>query len=214
VPSDVDIVNLALVKLGASRITTMLDNVKAARSANAIYAMERDNELRAHLWNFAVARIQLPALVDPPPFGFAVQYQLPNDYLWAIQVGDIYPGAPRTIGIVSEAFSGYKIEGGKVLTNLSFSGLVLPPNQTPGPLNLRYCRKIIDPTQFDPCFVMAFAMRMAMELAEDLTGQQNKRTMAEQEYKAAITTAIHANAIELPPDPSPDHSWLNSRLPG
>lgn len=209
--SDVDIVNLALVKLGARRITTLLDNVKEARSANAIYALERDNELRAHIWNFSVARVQLAASPTPPPFGYQLAYPLPNDYLRVIQAGSFYPGAPRTIGITTEDFSGYKIEGGMVLTNLGASGL---SSTAPGPLNLRYIRKIIDPTQFDSSFVVAFAMRMAMELAEDLTGQAQKRTMAEQEYKAAIASAIMANALELPPDPQPDNTWLLARLPG
>jgi len=200
-PSDVEICNLALTKLGQQRILTMLDNVKAARSLNAIYAMERDSELRAHHWSFALARATLAALTAVPTFGYNHAFQLPSDFLRLIQAGDFSPGGNRVIGVVSDG-SDYRIEGPAILTDI------------PAPLHIRYMRKITDPTLFDPCFVKAFACRLAMELAEDLTQVANKRQLAAAEYKQAIIDAIRANAIELPPDPLPDGSWALSRLPG
>lgn len=207
-PSDVDIVNLALTKLGAQRILTLTDNNKAARSANAIYALERDNELRAHFWNFATVRTTLPTLVETPAFGpYDTMYQLPADpwCLQVIQVGMWAPGSERWLGVTTEA-SAYKIEGRNILTNASLS--------QSGPMPLRYTARITDPNMFDSAFVFAFACRLAMELAEDLTQQSGKRQLAQAEYKAAIVAAMRANAIELPPDPLPDNSWLLSRLPG
>src|SRR6266704_7210343 len=95
--SEVDIVNLAMVQLGQSRITTMLDTSKAAKSANAIFALERDRELRSHIWNFAVKRVQLAASTVRPAFGFQSQYPLPADYLRAIAVGCFAPGATLAV---------------------------------------------------------------------------------------------------------------------
>ena len=57
--TDVDIVNAGLIKLGEATITTLADDVKAARLANAIFADQRDVVLRAHPWNFAMARAEL-----------------------------------------------------------------------------------------------------------------------------------------------------------
>ena len=50
---DYDLVNLALVRLGANRITSLSDGSKNANEANAIYALIRDDLLREHPWSFA-----------------------------------------------------------------------------------------------------------------------------------------------------------------
>src|SRR5208282_233763 len=213
--ADVDIVNLALTKLGSQRITTLTDNVKAARSANAIYAITRDSELRAHQWNFATKRVILPALASKPVFGFQLAYELPVDCLKVIQAGDTYPGTPRVLGVVTETGGNdYQIEGTMIVTNRGTSWLPVVPPATPPALRLRYTARITDPNMFDSSFVEAFAMRLAMDLAEDLTQQIDKRKIAQEEYKAAIMTALRANAIELPPDTLPDNTWLLARLPG
>jgi hypothetical protein len=51
--NDYDIVNLALVRLGANRITSLSDGSVNANEANAIYSLIRDEILRDHPWNFA-----------------------------------------------------------------------------------------------------------------------------------------------------------------
>ena len=200
-PSDIDICNLALTKLGQQRILSFTDNVKAARSLNAIYAMERDNEIRAHQWSFAMKRTLLPVLVDVPAFGYSHAYQLPDDYLKLIQAGRfspggmgdvISPGSARVLGLVVDG-SDYRIEGQTIVTNF------------PAPLGIRYMRKITDPNLFDACFVKALASRLAMEMCEDLVQVGSKRQLAQQEYKEAIVGAIRANAIEFPPYPIPYH---------
>lgn len=215
-PSDVDIVNLGLTLLGEQRIQSFTQSSKAARSANAIYFMERDNELRIHQWNFATARALLPALTAIPVFGYQFAYELPADYLRVIQVGDVYPGARRVLGTVVESQNEYQIEGQTIVTNpFPVSGQpFVPPPSPPGPLQLRYTRRVTDPNQFDASFVNALGCRMAMKLCEDLTQDGNKRKLAASEYREAILAALRANAIELPPDALPDNSWILSRLPG
>ena len=64
--SIVEIGNIALVNLGEDTITSLSDDVKAARLINRRYAPIRDAVLRAHPWNCAMARAQL-ASVDPAP---------------------------------------------------------------------------------------------------------------------------------------------------
>ena len=201
-PSDVDIGNMALTLLGQQPILQLTDNVKAARSLNRIYAMVRDNELRAHIWNFATTRTKLPALSTIPAFGYNLAYQLPPDCLQVIQVGDAAPGGMLWLGITQSDASDYKIEGRTIVTNWT------------APLSVRYIARVTDPTLFDSCFVNAFACRLAMRLCEDMTAISGKRQLAQNEYKEAIVTALRANAIELPPDPLPDNSWLLSRSPG
>src|ERR1700692_3849259 len=134
-PSDVDIVNVALTLLGQQRITTLNDNVKAARSALAIYEIERDNELRSHLWNFAVKRINLPALTTPPVFGYFAAYQLPDDCIRVIQAGRWAPGSQRWLGVVTSEAADWRIEGKTIVSNLVTGWGTSTPV---GPLPLRY----------------------------------------------------------------------------
>lgn len=54
--SDYEIVNLALVRLGATRITALTDGSRNANEASAIYASIRDDELSKHPWKFASRR--------------------------------------------------------------------------------------------------------------------------------------------------------------
>jgi hypothetical protein len=49
-------------------------------------------------------------------------------------------------------------------------------------------------------------------MAEDLTQSSSKRELAWGEYKQALGAALLANAVELPPEPLPDDSWIMSRL--
>jgi hypothetical protein len=217
--SDVSIANLALVELGQSRIIAFTDQSKAARSVNAIYAMERDRELRSHLWNFATKRAILPALAGfTPAYGFKYAYQKPFDCLRIISVGDFAPGAGGL-----EVYRGgqdevqYRLEGpyilyGRYLPQIAAAPPANPP--TPVPLRLRYTAQITDSTQFDAGFVDALAMRLAWKLAEELTQSAQKKKDAAEAYEESIVMALRSNSIETPPEQLNDGSWLRSRLPG
>lgn len=102
--SDVQIVNKALVKIGASTITSLTENSKAARSANAIYELTRDAALRDHPWNFAHKRVILASDSEEPAFGWTYAYTMPADFLRVIQWGEM-----------PEDEIPYRMEGGKLL---------------------------------------------------------------------------------------------------
>lgn len=61
---DYEIVNLALVRLGSVRITSLSDGSRNANEANAIYSMVRDEVLRSHPWKFATRRASLELKVE------------------------------------------------------------------------------------------------------------------------------------------------------
>lgn len=213
--SDTDICNLALTYHGARRIQSLTDNTKEARESNAIYYFERDNEIRAHCWKFAIKRTQLPALSQNPSFGYQLAYQLPNDFLRAVAVGDIAPnGGWRWLFQDSTDNADYQIEGQQIVTNVNIYPVAASPPPTPAPLNFRYLRQITDSTLFDPCFVEALAWKMAVELAETLTASTQKKQSAQASYNDAIAKAVRVNALEQPPEPLAASSWLTARLPG
>jgi hypothetical protein len=200
---------MALSLIGAQRINALTDQSKNARELNAIFEFYRESELRAHNWGFAIRRVKLPALVETPPFGYNRYYQLPPDFLKLIQAGDRSPGVSLTnYRIFSE--QEYAIEGDRIAWGpLGSTGA----STTPGlPLPIRYIARITDPTKFDALFVTAFAARLGMEVCEQITGSSDKDTKAAAAYDRALSDALKSNAIEKPPSPLPDSSWIMTRL--
>jgi uncharacterized protein with von Willebrand factor type A (vWA) domain len=94
----------------------------------------------------------------------------------------------------------WQIEGGKILTDLE------------APLKLLYVARIEDTGAWDALFAEVFACRLAVEVCERLTQSNTKRQLAAEEYQQALRAAVRADAIENPPEPLPDDSWMLSRL--
>jgi len=195
--SRTDIVNRALQKLGAERITTIDDNNSRARAAKANYELLRDDLLREHPWNFAMTRTTMEALSDAPAFGFDLAFELPADCLRVVEVGE-YPVSLDDYRQGSNA--PFKVEGSQVLSNQA------------APLTVRYVQRVTDESRFDPAFTEALATRLAAELAEELTQSGEKVQAAAQAYARAVRRAKTLNAIENPPEDVPDGSWIMGRL--
>ena len=197
--SQVEIANRALTKLGAARIISFGDDNKQARAIQSMFDIVRDSELRSHIWSFSVKRTSLAALTSTPAWGFEYEYELPSDYLRLLQVDEMYNG-PSMDDYRNAATADYVLEGKKILTNFG------------APLKIRYIARVVDTTMWDATFTEAFACKLAMELAEDLTQSNQKRDLAGQEYKFALMQAVRSSAIEQPAQDMPDNSWLLSRL--
>ena len=197
--SVIQIANRALTKLGSARITSIDDDVKAARSVKSCFEDLRDDELRAYRWQFAMKRTSLAALSTAPAFGYLYQYQVPSDFLRIDMCDDRYPSTIMDNYIGTE-YLDWLLEGNKILTDID------------APLKLRYIARIEDPNQWDVNFREALACRIAAELAEDLTQSNQKRQLAWEEYKIAINKAIKSNSIEKLPVMPPDDQWVVGRL--
>lgn len=197
--SQTEIVNRALTKLGAARITSINDSNKSARVMNAIYDTVRKAELRKRLWGFALKRDSLAKLADAPAWGFGNQYQLPTDFLRLVQVNDIFI-IPAIAEYTTQDNSAWAIEGTAILTDFD------------APLKIRYIRDITDSGLFDPLFVESFAAKLAYEACEEITNSNQKRSAAEKDYTTAVREAAMTNAIERPPQGIPDDSWMVGRL--
>ena len=197
--SNVALANFALTILGEDRITSLDDNLKRARDVKALFDITRDSLIAGYNWSFAKTRIQLPALADPPAFEYALAFQLPADCLRIVFVGDYYAGLDLT-NYRGAPVKEFTIEGRQILTNLS------------DPLNLQYIKRVTDSGQFSANFETAFACKLAYELAEPLSSSTSKKESALKEFDRAIALAVRAGAIEMPPEPLADDSWITSRL--
>lgn len=197
--SVIQVANRSLTKLGSGRITSLSDDVKAARSINSCFEDIRDDELRANRWQFAMKRVSLAALASSPEFGFTYQYALPADFLRLDMINDEYPAAVMDNYIGAETQE-YMVEGNLILTDIE------------APLKLRYIARIDDPNQWDVNFREMVASRIAMEICEDLTQSDTKKNSAAKDYDRAKKVAIRIGAIEKPPATPPDNTWIISRI--
>jgi hypothetical protein len=203
-PSSVEIMNRALSIIGGGRIVADTDDSKEARTCKSNYDIVRPFELRANIWTFATKRAQLPALVTPPPFGYGLAYNMPADCLRVIQVGNFFPGLDLS-SYRSSDLSEFTIEGRQILTGLN-DGTTAAPS-----VNVRYIYDMTDAQGFDPCFVEALACRLAMAICMTITESTAKVGVAQELYDATMSRAALINAIELPPSPLPDDTWVMSR---
>ena len=196
--SEVSICNRALQLLGADTIIALTDDTSRARTMATAYQAVRDAELERRKWRFAIKRVQLAALSTAPVFGYAYQYQVPNDYLRLIPGGDLV-----SVADLSDYRTGssalYVVEGDKILTDLG------------APLSIRYLARIEDSATFSPSFSEALSARLADDCCERITQSDSKRQLAMAAYSRAVKEAVRANAIEAAPESQADGEWIMAR---
>lgn len=199
----VDLFNRACILLGENPVASPTEDTKRARTLLAIYDSTRDALLRGYRWGFAMKRAALPALSTAPLHQFARQFQLPSDFLRLDFVGDYFVGLSMT------DYRGTD-ESEYAIANAA-SGTVIESNQS-APLNIRYIARIDVEGYFDALFAEAFAAKLAVDTADAITESGKAKQNAELAFGRAIQSAIATNAIERPPVPLPDDSWVVSRL--
>lgn len=89
-----DICNLSLDYLKQSPLNSITTPVTNSEYIFARwYDIERQAALRAHPWKFAIKRATLnPDPITPPLFGYLYAYDLPNDYVRKVSIGNDYDG--------------------------------------------------------------------------------------------------------------------------
>jgi hypothetical protein len=186
--SEVAICNAALFAIGDStRITSLDDDTVLARLCKERYPRIRDALLRAYPWNFAAARASLAADPQAPPFEFITQYTLPSDFLW---LRELYGNEREP----------YQVEGGYILCNVA------------APLEIKYTRRVDDPTTFDDLFAEALAARLAAELCAARTESASRAQALFDLSIAKIMEARRLDAQEGRADALPETTWLTERL--
>ena len=189
-PSRLQIVNRGLQRIGAKRLTTLTENTRERLAVEAAYIPIVEQELRINFWTFAIKRVEITANVTAPDFGRANAFDLPADFL------RMAPDDPHDNPIPSDLL----FEQRQVLSNYS------------SPLQMRYVQNAvsgltalgtgtpaIDEANWDVLFANAISMRLAAELAEELTQAAGKIDRVESAYTFFINQARRTNAIESGP---------------
>lgn len=197
-PTEIDVANRALLKIGAERITSLADEQKEAQAIRLCWEAVRDREIAAYPWAFALRRASLPALADAPAWGYAVQYQLPEGFLGLHWV-DGLDVSSTAMDYLDGTESSWRVEGGKILTD------------TASPLKIIYYAREVDPQQWGPHFCEVMAIALAIEICDDVTGDLRKKQGLQQDKREAIALARRLNAIQQAPRAIPDGSWITER---
>lgn len=189
--SEVAVYNMALDMLDEGPVTSPDDDTRAARLLARNYPPSRDETLRGHVWNFAVTRAVLPSLVQKPAFGWKNGFALPVDCvrLLPLTTGGVFDASPVP----------HELESGVILTDAV------------APLPVRYVRRVENPSEFDPLFGRALAVRLAIYVGHVITGKQSYVERLGRIYQDVLTEARRIDALEgSPPTPMGD-SWIGAR---
>lgn len=85
--NDVGLCSRALIRIGASPITSFDDGSAEAEIASALFEPVTNGLLSSYAWSFATAQTELTQLAEAPLADYAYAYQLPNDFLRALSAG-------------------------------------------------------------------------------------------------------------------------------
>jgi hypothetical protein len=182
--TDVGICNSGLVKIGASRITSLNDGSKEALVCSEQFEKMRDLVLESHSWNFATQRISLALLPDAPAFEYAKAFGIP-------------PGCLRVLNVQRPDIN-WRREGETILSNEA-------------QLQARFIYRVTDTSKFSSLFSETLACRLAVEFAYAIS---NNATLADTMMKAYLRQLAEArslNAQEGRRGPFEANDWTNAR---
>lgn len=170
------------------RLTSPSDNTVLGRAVAEVWDIERKAALREGAFSCAKTRKELPALSEPPKFGYARAFQLPGEALKLLEI----------CGIKGKRWT-YE-SGKRILTDAE------------APLQVRYIKDLTEPAEFDESFAHAFALRIAMAIGPSIAGSAFDKAGVFREYEAAIGGAQGADAIENPPIEHEESEWIFARF--
>lgn len=185
-PSETSIANAALTLLGERRINDLDENSKTANVLKERYDEVRDALLRRHPWNFATARAQLAKEVTAPTWGFDNSYTFPSDLL-------------RLLEVENPNHWPYRVEGRSIVTDLD------------APLQIVYTKEITVVGEMDVLFRQALAADLAADVAESITGDDNKVKLLSAIVAQKIREARNTDGQEPSPRAIESSEWLDSR---
>jgi hypothetical protein len=222
---------MALIHLGANMIATLTDNSKNAVIMNFLYDKCRQDEARAHGWQFNITYLQLvPSISIAGPSTVTFQngakrnaFLLPYAAFIADPVtsNTPYPAPPLPNAVAaylrlasqlphtaSNANQG--VSAGVQWSDYQVEGYRLLTSQSS--VLLRYFADNTNVAQFDAMYCNAVALRIAWYACETITQNANKRIQIGQMYAEQIALARRLNLIETATDEPVENEILLTRI--
>lgn len=185
--SAVSICSNALLLLGDKPISSFDENNDRTRLVANLYQYKRERVLRAHPWNCATKRVVLSPDVAKPAFGWACQFQLPDDWLRTVSVGE------------DGSEDDYAIEGRKILMD---SNVCM----------LRYIWNNDQESTWDSLLVEAMTQVMIAALTYPITKSTTKQATEEEIVKRVAKEAKAVDGQEQTPETLGDFPLLANRM--
>lgn len=239
--SPTDICNAALVKLGASTITSLDDPSDRARSAKATYFINRDSLLRQFPWNFARKQMALntlataPVVMDmipnsdgPGSILYTLAFAAPTDmvrlFRWSPQYTHwrLVSGTPfgfNGLAVITDAIPAPSVTANSINSTQPLGGDGadnLPPSVSFIPaltqVGCEYIARVEDPNLWDELFGNLMVLHTALDLAYTTTGSEGMIDRIRAELKEAQNDASAVNGMENWPDQIYDTTVANVRF--
>lgn len=163
--TDIGLCARALIKIGANPITSFDDGTVESDIAGALYGPVRDTVLSSYPWSFAVKQAPLNQLQQAPVADYAYAYQLPNDVLRVISIGEASRGRGAHYRIAADSIH-------TDITNASMTYIFRPEEETFPPF-------------FDDVLITRLAAEFCLPVTEQITRANSLFSHAENTFKAA-----------------------------
>ena len=181
--NDTQICNLALGEVGDSySIMDINETSNQAAVCRLFFEPTRDALLRSHPWSFARSLADLSALSADPVFGWDYQYQLPADFIRLVEFNGL---------------DAWRTEDDFQVANGPEGGLVLLTDEDAA--SIVYIKRVTDANLFDPLFVEALTLRLAMRVCTKLTKDDGIKDRLTREAKETMARARQTDANESRP---------------
>lgn len=201
--SKIDIINMALRRLGEQPISAITEESEAAGVMTDIYDILLDNELRQWSWPFATTTVSLAQVSGETPPDWGYVFQLPSNYLQVVRLIDPNTGTTITEWIFLNNDWGvknldWKIREDKLYINTSS-------------VTLEYVYRQTDTEKFDAAFTLAFSRRLAMEANPAITEKEELTQTLRNEYYAFMSQARGNAGIESRKQLDISRSYVRAR---
>lgn len=188
-----DVANMALGILDEVQITSLDEDVKAARLLNLHFDTTRESELTKHTWVFAILRETLTGTdISDDDCALDWVYELPTDCLRPLPL--THNGEPEPFGLPVS----WRQEGDLLYTDQS------------SPRRIRYIANLTDPNDWTALFTDVIAAALAVKIALPLTHKSGMVELARTAYDTAVQSAKDVNAIQRGGDLY-QGSWAQAR---
>lgn len=144
--TSISICSNALLLLGHTPISSFDEAGSGAQVASNLYESSYRNLLTLHRWRFAITNKRLSKLTTTPPHTYQYSYQLPSDFLLAVNI--------------EGTNTSYEIYGDKLYSN-------------DGDIYLDYIYRV-DESFLPPYFIITLQFFLAMQFAIPVTGNSTR----------------------------------------
>jgi hypothetical protein len=172
--TDIQICNLALARLGDSRITALTDATAQAQYCSLFYSQTLEELQTEFDWQFCRKLASLTADATAPAFGYTRRFSVPSDFLRLIRLNGIDE---------DENFSKWEIVDGFIHTDLT------------APAQIEYIASVTDAAKFPAVFVEILSAKLATNLAMPLTGSKELFSQMAEVFSANMQRPVVKSLI-------------------